>query len=143
MTSSITTDDLYAFVGRNVVGNNLTVEVNNSMGGTIDTGGNITLNAGGNLTVNGSGGLAFTIQNTTGTINNGGNIGLMVGGSISTPGALSLLVENYDFSGNTPGHIGRVEIFPLRREEISPRNRSSRLSIIAVAAKLIRRLVLV
>jgi FecR protein len=86
--------------------NNLAIQVDNSMGGSLDAGANITLNTGGNVTVNGGGGIAFTVQNTTGTINDGGNITLTVGGSISTSGAFSLLVENYDFSGNTPGHIG-------------------------------------
>ncbi len=47
------------------------------------------------------------VQNTNGQIDNGGNITLNdVAGSISTQGELSLLVENYDDSGNPSGHIG-------------------------------------
>ena len=89
-----------------IAANNLAIQVDNSMGGSLDTGGNVTLNAGGNLTVNGSGGLTLTIQNTTGTINNGGNITLMIGGSLSSAQALNLLVENFDETANPAGHIG-------------------------------------
>jgi filamentous hemagglutinin len=85
--------------------NNLAIQVDNSMGGSLDTGGNVTLSAGGNLTVNGSGGIGVTVQNTAGTISNGGNITLTTNGGISTQ-ALSLVVENYDETAHPAGHIG-------------------------------------
>ncbi len=88
----------------NITANSLLAQIDNSIGGSIGTGGNISVSTGGDFTSNGD--AAFTIQNTTGTINNGGNITLNVGGNVSTQGQLSLLVENYDESVNPAGHIG-------------------------------------
>src|SRR5438874_5861235 len=76
-------------------------------GAHIGTGGNIGVNIGGDLTTTEAGGdFSLLVQNTNGQIDNGGNITLNVGGNVSTQGQLSLLVENYDDSGNPSGHIG-------------------------------------
>jgi hypothetical protein len=102
LTSTITTDDLYAFVGRNITinGGSLTIANNN---GNIGTGGNISVTAGGNLDT--SADTAFTIQNSAGTIDNGGNVSVTISGSVSAH-ALGLFIDNYDFSKNRAGQIG-------------------------------------
>src|SRR5437588_220185 len=76
-------------------------------GAHIGTGGNIAVNIRGNLTTTGPvDDFVLLVQNTNGQIDNGGNITLTVDGSVSTQGQLSLVLENYDETGNPAGHIG-------------------------------------
>ena len=105
IANAATGGDITFTAGGSFSASTVDVQATVEPGVTLNDGANLTLNISGDL-VTTSGDATFTIQNTTGTITNGGNITLSVDGSVSTQGQLSLVVENYDESGNPAGHIG-------------------------------------
>jgi hypothetical protein len=119
IASSITTEDLYAFVGRNLNWTDLTSNetVSNSNGnvsisagqmfnvandltiirrnGGITSGLNVTLHAGTDLLVGGDLSIATDISNLT----SGANIGVLAGGNLTVGGSLGLLTSATAQSG--------------------------------------------
>ena len=88
----------------NITADSLSVNIDNSNRGTVGGSANISLATVGDFATS-VGDATFTINNTAGTITSNANLALNAGGSISTAGQLSLLLENYDASGNPAGHI--------------------------------------
>ena len=76
-------------------GNSLTILVDNSVNGNLNSGANIILSTGGNLSSNG-GGLSLTVDNSGGGhIGTGGNISVATNGDlVTTGGGAALTVQN-------------------------------------------------
>ena len=92
-------------------GNGLTILIDNSGEGNMDSGVNARLDIGGNLTINGAGGLSLTIDNSNfGHIGTGGNITVTTGGNL-TAGSIDAFINNrnggsIDSGGNLMFDIG-------------------------------------
>jgi hypothetical protein len=77
-------------------GNGLTILLDNSSEGNMDSGVNARLAIGGNVTINGAAGLSLTIDNSNGGhIGTGGNIDVTTGGDlVATTGGLAFTIQN-------------------------------------------------